>query len=654
MKRYFDKRKLVIFFLFLSIITSTFLPIDYPSLNNPTFSVQRAEALGLPTWDIPDWVKKLLDAIAMAMAQVMVDNIVQSTVRWANNGFDGNPAYVNDPAQFFTDVADGAFGEFVMGSDLEFMCSPFKDVVRVSLRNQYYQPTGGGETGPFQCTFSEIAGNLDDFYESFNQGGWDGWFSATQDSRNNPYGSYLSAQIELNHRLASEVGLKKDEFNINQGFLSLKSCAEKNPTQAEIDDYEKGTYKPGSPGYDIAIGVIGYNPSKGPGECIREGGVKTAGTMIKGQLDNVLPSGLNKLISVQHIEQLVGAFASGLLERYVFSDKGFFGDTSVTARRNELMDVPDKDGKLDGVPDGYDTDGDGQLDICHHGLRYPDLPPSNELDPPTKQSSTPSNTNCLLSHEVKTSPFFIPICEGSNDVIRPVENFLTFVRQNHFEKTYANTWLNRMTSVQGRLEEFTKLLMRYEVQEYDKPMFNIGQYTKWLEESITSLAKDGDLAGGSRWRGSYVSDNERYLQMIRNTTNILNYLKAFSAEVSKNCEDPDTGALNNIPDPEVIPNPQPGEELIPPEPEPGWILCAPEGDYCVYEGTKEIRYGANGVYAFGTFADSVLCSNEIFGDPIVDVVKWCSYRDDIVTDPTPNPNPETPPPPDGTTPQEPV
>lgn len=78
----------------------------------------------------------------------------------------------------------------------------------------------------------------------------------------------------------------------------------------------------------------------------------------------------------------------------------------------------------------------------------------------------------------------------------------------------------------------------------------------------------------------------------------------------------------------------PQMRLYPPNATPptsDWTLCAGEGQQCAFTGTKEVRYGANGQYAFRTLTGGTACANSVFGDPLVGTVKQCWYRPPTVS-----------------------
>lgn len=312
----FFKKRVLAMFLVVAIVSSSFLPIFTP----------RAHAfLGIGDFGITIDVKALLrtvvDGAAMVLAQKMIDQMVMSTITWANSGFEGSPAYLIDTEQYFLNLADNIAGEFIEGSDLNFLCTPFKDTIRLSLIRNYYQPP----QTQFRCPISQVAGNINDFYQDFDQGGWQTWFEMTQSPSGNPFNAYITANAELANRIDEEVSTKQQELGWNQGFLSWAECIKKDPKT---------------------------------GECLERGPVQTPGTTIKAQLDKVLPSGLEKLITVNHVEQLVGAFANGLLTRYVFGPKGLFGSDysdhyRESGRPSEEIEEPDIEDFVRTLP-GYE------------------------------------------------------------------------------------------------------------------------------------------------------------------------------------------------------------------------------------------------------------------------------------------------------------
>jgi hypothetical protein len=64
-----------------------------------------------------------------------------------------------------------------------------------------------------------------------------------------------------------------------------------------------------------------------------------------------------------------------------------------------------------------------------------------------------------------------------------------------------------------------------------------------------------------------------------------------------------------------------------PTAQPGWTFCAWENARCAFTGSMEVHYGANGKFtAPRTFTGGVDCNNATFGDPVINVVKWCEMR----------------------------
>jgi len=299
-------KRFVTSFLALSVFSSTFLFIFTP----------RAEAF-IPVVDVPVRIKNALDYFAVGVAKTMVNEMVKSSIAWANNGFNGGPAYVTDPKRYFAQTANGAAGDFIRGTELGFLCSPFQTQIRLSLQRLQTQPYNP------VCTITGIVGNLDNYYNHFSEGGWDGWFAMTQNNSNNPYGAYLDAEGVMSQRVQSVLDIANKKLDWNSGFKSKGDCIATNhwPPSNLLIQYENGEIS----NYPAPYNNPKYfNEAYPDGSCLEYGPDKTPGSIIKDQLDKVLPSGLEKLISAQHVEELVGAFANGLLNRYVFGSKGLF------------------------------------------------------------------------------------------------------------------------------------------------------------------------------------------------------------------------------------------------------------------------------------------------------------------------------------------
>jgi len=58
-----------------------------------------------------------------------------------------------------------------------------------------------------------------------------------------------------------------------------------------------------------------------------------------------------------------------------------------------------------------------------------------------------------------------------------------------------------------------------------------------------------------------------------------------------------------------------------------WVRCANEGDYCRFDGQKDIRYGADDRWNYKSARKGISCNNDVFGDPAPGAGKACYYQD---------------------------
>jgi hypothetical protein len=67
----------------------------------------------------------------------------------------------------------------------------------------------------------------------------------------------------------------------------------------------------------------------------------------------------------------------------------------------------------------------------------------------------------------------------------------------------------------------------------------------------------------------------------------------------------------------------------------GWVECAVEGGQCDVPSKRNLRYGANGTYAYKTVIGTIACNNSVWGDPLCGVFKACAYAANTAAAPPP-------------------
>lgn len=263
-------------------------------------------ATRVPIDDLPTWMKEqLLDCIIFQLKNTIIADMTNTTVQYAARGIDGNPIFANNLTQLFTNAANQVAGEFI-GTQLEFLCSPFRGQIQLALARAQQNYQGN----QYQCTLTDVVENIDEFLNGdFLSGGWEGWFSLTQSPQNNPYGAYVSASGELAEAIAAATGIEREKLEQGSGFLSKEVCEE-------------------IPGPPDANG-------NGPGQICK---TVTPGSVIMEQLNGVLGSGLRQLELADEINETVNLLFAYLISDILTSDSGLAGYNSDDFE-HELPDI---------------------------------------------------------------------------------------------------------------------------------------------------------------------------------------------------------------------------------------------------------------------------------------------------------------------------
>jgi len=260
---------------------------------------------------------KVLNCLVNVIAKTALQQITISVVNWINSGFNGQPSFVNNFQQFFTNVADLAAGQFIQGSGLAFLCSPFKLQIKVAIAQSY------ANRGAQSCSLTGIINNVTNFMNgSFTQAGWPGLLQFTTVPTNNPYGAFAYAQVGLATAQSNATANAKNNISPT-GFLNLQQvygCT--NPAQNGI-------------GGSASIGTNGQAAASagtaalGPG-CKTK--VITPGGVIADSLGAVNKSGVDQLGIGNDIDQIISALTTQLITKTLQSGLSSLSQTQGTTQ----------------------------------------------------------------------------------------------------------------------------------------------------------------------------------------------------------------------------------------------------------------------------------------------------------------------------------
>lgn len=290
-----------------------------------------------------------LDSVAWIIANLVIERMSAATVNWINSGFKGTPAYVTDPTKYYSDLGNKIAGQYIFSNpNLNFLCGPISARVRLALAQNYIN-----DNRIWQCKLTDAYGNMQDFLNDFDKGGWEKFFTMTQNPTQNPIGAYVLAQSELSAEIATRQGQKKEELSWGNGFLSFKNCArwEPVPQQTGLGTIVGDTVDPitGIPQdtlpadtrsalersltVDTPDGPLSLG--NGSGQKCAEERIDTPGSVIQKKLNDVLNIGNDKLAVADEINEIVSALLNQLVSQVVGGiGRGLRGLSSPSVQNN--------------------------------------------------------------------------------------------------------------------------------------------------------------------------------------------------------------------------------------------------------------------------------------------------------------------------------
>lgn len=269
----------------------------------------------------------ILGPLATSIAKMILRGITASILAWVNNGFQGNPSFIQNPKQFFTNMADQIVGSLVLNDPrTAWMCSPFAlNIKRALIYNRSFAQRS-------QCSLAGIVNNFQAFASGANNqlgnlGGWNAWNTLTYEPQNNPYGAYSLLNMQVEASIAGNFERKNAELTWGRGFLTWKdpSCvATRQAAQTASNDLTSaGADNSGASQNDIEavqerLAIAGGNTDTESCSTL------TPGSVIADQVNKTLGSGQDQLVSAQEINQVVSTLMYQLAVK-ALGGSGLFG-----------------------------------------------------------------------------------------------------------------------------------------------------------------------------------------------------------------------------------------------------------------------------------------------------------------------------------------
>jgi hypothetical protein len=241
-----------------------------PSFETNPAVVGGVVATGIST-GVQTTIMQALNGIAWSVAKMTIQSLTRSTVNWINSGFQGSPAFVSDLNENLRYLGDAVAEEFFVGLDQVVVNntgfsirSPFQDQLNQKLREEFYRTTGSWGINQYYDLYKDSTDPKAFINGDFNQGGFNAFFSASQNPANNPFGAYRMANAQLWAQIDAAAQARRAEIQNGRGYLSWRgNCNQGSGPNVNLSRAEKCLFNPvRTPGALIeqSLGITATSP----------------------------------------------------------------------------------------------------------------------------------------------------------------------------------------------------------------------------------------------------------------------------------------------------------------------------------------------------------------------------------------------------------
>lgn len=251
--------------------------------------------------------RNCLDAIGKSVVKILINNLTESIINWIQTGDSGGPLFVQDPGQYFTDIAKNeilGFGSEISDPELYPFGKAFMQTQANSFKNKFANNARYSLNEMIRSSTPEYSSVT--FQSDFSKGGWGAWYYMTQYMGNNPLGFALMASNELGSRIEEKTNLAQGSLQQSGGYLGVEKCAK--PEGVTKEEHE------------AALKEMSAS-STGPYEnrICQKWEIVTPGKLIGDEVGNTIMKKDSELLDAETLNDAIAAILDTVLAKFTSS-----------------------------------------------------------------------------------------------------------------------------------------------------------------------------------------------------------------------------------------------------------------------------------------------------------------------------------------------
>ena len=283
--------------------------------------------LDVPTKNISALIKECVkDPFVNKQSNIIIENLVDSWLKWARDGFRGKPLFRENPNAYWQNIADEIV-DTAVDDYLGFLCTPLGELdVRILIKRVIEVPE---KTQKPRCTADKLKQNFENFRRNSPQSPEefrDAFRQLVTVETVPTFIVFANERQNIDPFNRERTNLTGEIVNIVRAALNKDDkVAGEEKSQQELSTGRGGPTTTGSTGKCSA-----ENQAKFGDTCIS---VKATGGFIELQINNALEAQKEKIIAADEVDELLEVVFDGTVQNFYAGilERGFNKNQKLTS-----------------------------------------------------------------------------------------------------------------------------------------------------------------------------------------------------------------------------------------------------------------------------------------------------------------------------------